>query len=495
MAKHNFDLTSFQKAALGMVAKNDSAYRTSYSYERFYTSFKDYKIEEIEKIINSGDLEQQRQLSRNYFVKDGIYRRIILHYATLLTYGNILIPNPSFGKKLSTSHISKRYYSALDYVDKHFTPELFTNWAINSLVNGSYYGLINDISKNNFTLIDLPNNYCRCLYKDFEGNNLLEFNVGYFSTILNLEDRRQALSVYPKFVRNYYKKWSESKVNTPWLKIPFELGGFCFSLIEQETPLFINVIPAAIRYDDAVEIERERELEEIRKIIVQKVPHLNDGTLLFEPEEAEVMHQGSVNMMWGNKNISVLTTYTDVDAIVSKTSADSKSNNLEKMMQNIYSEASSSLEVFSPTSSQSISYSLKNSLGLMMHLANKYSTFVTYIVNLLYKNSNIDFKFKILPISNYNQSDYISDSLKLAQSGYSFILPSIALGLSQKDLINIKHLENDELKLQEVLIPLSSSYTQSGASEEAGAPKKKLEEKAEQTIKNEESIDNQGGSK
>jgi hypothetical protein len=30
-------------------------------------------------------------------------------------------------------------------------------------------------------------------------------------------------------------------------------------------------------YDEAVDINRERDLEEIRKIIVQKIPHLQDG--------------------------------------------------------------------------------------------------------------------------------------------------------------------------------------------------------------------------
>jgi hypothetical protein len=30
----------------------------------------------------------------------------------------LLIPNPSVGKKLSTPHIEKRYYSALEYVER-----------------------------------------------------------------------------------------------------------------------------------------------------------------------------------------------------------------------------------------------------------------------------------------------------------------------------------------------------------------------------------------
>jgi hypothetical protein len=81
----------------------------------------------------------------------------------------------------------------------------------------------------------------------------------------------------------------------------------------------LSVIPATIDYDEAVVTERERDLEEIRKIIVQKIPHLTDGRLLFEPDEALEIHNGTVGMLRGNKNLSVMTTYADVEAIASKT--------------------------------------------------------------------------------------------------------------------------------------------------------------------------------
>jgi hypothetical protein len=99
-----------------------------------------------------------------------------------------------------------------------------------------------------------------------------------------------------------------------------------------------------------------------------------------------------------------------------------------------------------------------------------------------------------MPISYYNESDYISDSFKLAQSGYSYLLPALALGISQRDLCNLKDLENSFLELQDKLLPLGSAYTQSANTQENGRPSLKEEEKAEQTIKNEEALDNQGGS-
>jgi hypothetical protein len=66
------------------------------------------------------------------------------------------------------------------------------------------------------------------------------------------------------------------------------------------------------------------------------------------------------------------------------------------------------------------------------------------------------------------------------------------------ELKNLKELESDVLKLEEVLVPLSSSFTQSSSSSESdgerGAPEKALEEKSEKTIMNEDAIDHQGGS-
>ena len=194
-------------------------------------------------------------------------------------------------------------------------------------------------------------------------------------------------------------------------------------------------------------------------------------------------------MMRGNKNISVLTTYADVDAIVSKASSEATTNSLEKSLQNVYSNAGASQQLFAPTGSQALPTSITNDMALMMILANKYSHFLSYIINSLFANSNINFKYTILPISWYNVTQYITDTFKLAQSGYSILLPAIAADLSQKDLINLKELENDALKLTEILKPLSSAYTQGTG--EVGRPKLPVDEKSPKTIQNEESIDNQ----
>ena len=334
----NFDLASFSRAKDKMIATNENAYKGRWdSTRRMVSRVKEYSPEEITSIIESGSLNEQQKLSRNYFNKDGYYKQIIIYYATLLKYMGLLIPNPSTGKNLSTSHIQKRYYNALDYVERMQLPILLTNFAQRALVDGCYYGMKVETDKNNFQIIDLPAGYACSRFKDIQGNDVVEFDVSYFGTITDKEQRNAALSVYPKVVAKAWKELSNGKRKSKWVIIPKEIG-VCFPFFDGR-PLFLNVIPATIEYDEAVAAERERDAEEIRKIIVQKIPHLNDGRLLFEPDEAEEIHFGTVGMMKGNKNISVLTTYGEVSAIASNTSADRSENTLTRMEQNIYAQA------------------------------------------------------------------------------------------------------------------------------------------------------------
>ena len=488
MKEQPVDMTVFKKLQDELVASNELSWNRFYQRERHYV--RDYKPEEIEQIINSGEIAAQRALSRAFFDRKSLYKRILYYYATLLTYQGLLIPNPSFGKELSTPHIAKRYYGALNYLDKLNLQEVLTRISLKVLIDGSYYGIIKTLDKEDFVLFDLPSKYCRSRFKDFHGNDIVEFDVTYFNTISDEELRQTAISIYPDVVQKYYRRYLRNKEISSWVKLPAEIG-ICFSFFEDGMPLFLDVIPATLQYEDAVDNEQERELEEIRKIIVQKIPHLNDGQLLFEPDEAMEMHRGAVNMMKGNKNLSILTTYADVDAIISKTSADNVHTSLEKMLQNVYSEGGVSAQIFSPTGSQALPTSIRNDTALMMILGNKYSRFISYIINCVFANSNIDFKYILLPITYYNQSDYMSDAFKLAQSGYSFLLPALAIGLNQRELSNIKTLENDLLKLHDKLLPLSSAYTQSG---DVGRPALSLEEKSEKTLANEDSLDHQGGS-
>lgn len=450
-----------------------------------------YSPEQIERVLSSGSLIDKIRLSRSFFNKGGFYRSIVLYYATLLKFMGMVIPNDLTRKGLKSKEMHKSYYKVLDYADSNNFQGLCWDWAVKTLRDGTYYGVVGQKNDKKFTVIDLPISYCDSNYKDYDGKDMIRFNLAYFDTF-NETERKEIFKCYPKYFKKYYNLYSR-KNGSSHIFIPSN-NAIYFSLFGQ-TPFFLGTIPAVMQYDDSLEIEREKELEEIRKIIVQKVPHLNEGQLLFEPVEAKSIHDGTVKMLSKNKNVSVLTTYTDVDAIISKTSNDNHTSIVEKMTNNVYANSGVSGQLFSLAGGQTIKASINKDMALMMVLANQFSAVLTNALNDIFGNKKINFKYNILPITHQNEKDFIDNAYKMVSMGYSFIVPALAMGMNQKDLVNVKDLENNALKLHEKLIPLQSAYQTNGKDTgEVGRQEKEGEEKAPQTVKNDESKENQGGS-
>lgn len=455
-------LEMFTKAKDKMIGVNTDAYKLLYEnyYDNnFLTAKRKYTPEEVNETINSNDLRKLQQLSESYYNSNGYYKQLINYYANLLKYAGLLIPSTN-GKSLSNSGLNKRYNNAVDYIDKMNLSIWLPRCATRALIYGTYFGLKVQVTKDTFSVIDLPVKYCRTNFKDDKGNDIIQFDINYFNTLTSEETKNSVLSLFPKEVRNAYLT-RKKKSNTPWVIIPSEYG-ICFSMFNGY-PLLTSIIPVILDYDESVILEHAKDSTEIEKIIVQHIPHLNDGRLVFEPDEAEEMHTGAVGMLKSQKNVRVLTTYGEVEAIQSSSSNNQVDEKLNRMEQNIYARAGVSGQIFAPTGSASLNVALNNDLSLMMHLANKFSLFISNTINSLFGNSNISFKYTIMPISYYNTKEFIEESFKLVNSGYSLLLPALAQGINQKDLINIKNLENDYLKLNEILIPLSTAYTQSAA--------------------------------
>lgn len=452
---------TFKKAIDGMIAINENAYNYYNLKREKITRGKVYTREEIQRIITSGTLSEQVRLSYSSFYRDGFYRRILIHYATLLKYMGLLIPKTLNENNLTTKAFNKKYRKILKFLDKVKIPKFCSNAAIKALIYGSYYGLIVRADDEHFVVLDLPFEYCDSNYKDYDGNDLIEFNLSYFNTIKDLDKRQKFLEMYPVFIQEAYERFINGEGRT-WIIIPPEFG-ICFSFIDGKPPL-LNILPASLDYEQEVANELEKSKEEIKKIIVQKIEHDSANNLLFEPEEAEAIHKGTVNMLKHNKNLSVLTTYGEVKDIGSNTTNDKAADVLEKMMYNIYYEAGTTSQLFGTNSNLSIEYSIKNDAAFMMRfLVDNFSIFLTNLVNRLYGNSTIFYKYEILPITFYNEKEFIENTYKLATSGYSFLIPALTLGITQQDLCDLKVLENTVLKLQDYLVPLQTSYTQSGS--------------------------------
>ena len=237
------------------------------------------------------------------------------------------------------------------------------------------------------------------------------------------------MQFFPPDVKKTYNKYLDGKANR-WYIIP-EGQGVCFKM-EEARPMFINTITAIENFETYRDLEVQKEELETKKILVQEIGVKSDGEFVIEPEEALELHRGAVSMLSNNTSLDVLTTYAEAKVLSLSDARQTVSSNLDSFEKMIYSESGASSNIFAATGNLSLAQSLNNDLSLMMTLANQISNTFTYLMNKKFETSSISFSITILPISYYNIDEYMDQQYKLATTGYSFILPALASGLSQK---------------------------------------------------------------
>ena len=451
------NLETFKKASSDMVAVSSSAYASDYSFLRA-NKHTEYTKEEVEEIISSGDSEELRELSMSFFYSSGYYRRIMLYYATFLKYTPIIIPHLKDGVSITDPKYKKRYHNCLSFFNQIDFEKLCINFTLKVLVEGGYYGILRE-KDGKICVQSLPFEYCRSRFTNYEGINIVELDLKYFDGIRDKEKRDECLKSFPNDVRKAYNTF-HNKNGSNWYT--FEAGtGVYFNLCE-ERPFMLNVIPAIIDLHEYREIEKAKDKQALKKVLVQQMPLTNDGELVFDPEEVSEMHRGVVGMLKKTPEIDVLTSFGKVSLEDMQDTRQTIANNLEKIEKIIYGEAGVTKQVFSAESNNALQRSIENDMALMMFLAKSYALWLGYILNYRFGDSKISFNATILPISYYNTDEYISKTLNMAQYGYSFLVPCVALGINQADILDIKTLEIDLLRLNDKLVPLQSSHTQSG---------------------------------
>ena len=450
-------LESFEKAIKKMIGTNDKAYRRyPDSSNPVLDNF--FDLDEIKRTLAYGEPASLRELSRFAYRYFGIYERVINYYSRLLLFD--YVATPKVKGNISKNKILSKYNNVLSFLDKMSIPVNFQYITYKVLKNGVYYGLFR-VFDDGITFQELPVEYCRSRYKDSRGIDILEFNLSYFRKITSELDRQEVLSSFPKEVVKQWERTKNSKsITNNWVELDTKVGVvFHFG---DFVPYFVNAIPELLRLDEAQDREGDREAEELQKLLINKMPiSSKTGEMIFEPEEAAVMHRGLVDMLSDNKYIDVLTTYGDTSLEQAQTTTSQAQNNsLNKFTFNAFDNLGASAQLFNAEGNTALKYSTDKDTSLMFSLAMIYANWLTYIVNDRFADNKISFSVEFLPTTIHNRKELMDVYLKGAQYGYSKIYTGVAQGIKQSNLVNLLSLENDILGLSDKMIPLSSSYTQ-----------------------------------
>ena len=435
---------------------------------------RDFTIEEIEDIIRSGSLDEIRELSRYYYRTNSLYRMNIDVLASLPLYYTMVTPIFTSGKG-SQAQITKAFYNACNFVEKLDVKNTLFRVTKEWLKTGVYFGILQE-KLGKIVLVDLPLQYCRTKFKDFNNLNVLEFDITYFNyKYIDEVEREQAVQTFPEVVKKAWKDYKANKLDDTWVMIPASAGGVAFCFTEDQTPVLIAAIPQLRHLKDAEGREEQRDENELYKLLIQQMPIDNNGELVFELEEIEQIHAGVAEMLQQLDTVDVLTTVGEakLENLQDSSAATQSSNRLDKYDKQAWDALGRSVLLFNSDGSSSLPYSIKKDESLMKGYLNAYDTWIKYLINQRFARTGLTFDFEILPITIFNQKEFAGDCLQAAQFGYSKMRAGVAYGIKQTNQISLIAFENDFLKMHEKMIPLMSSYTQTDGEEKNNSSKQK----------------------
>ena len=469
--------------------------------------------------INRHDYSTLREISNYFYEASGIYSRLCKYMAFLYRYDWFVTPFSE--KDITTSNeskILKDFSKVLNYLDNSDIKRLFGNVALEVLKSGTYYGIILDFN-DKFTLQQLPSEYCRCRF--FRGPDpVVELNMRFFDAYFsNPQYRIQVLKMFPKEVQKAYILYKEGKLigdypgdGNGWYMLDADTT-VKFSLNNSDFPPLAGAIPSIIDLDQAQELDRKKTMQQLLKIVIQKLPIDKNGDLIFDVDEAADIHNNAVAMLKRAVGVDVLTTFAEIDvADMQDKNSTTTSDELQKVERTVYNNLGVSQNLFNTEGNMALEKSILNDEATMRDLLLQFQNLLNRVIRKFNRVNHYSFQASILETTIYNYKELSKMYKEQTQIGYSKMLPQVALGHSQSSIIATAHFENNVLHLSDIMIPPMMSSTMSGkdldkknqsqsnnsqntsqaktqtSDDKGGRPEKADDEKSDKTIQNRESM-------
>ena len=478
------------------------------------------------KAIMENNYIQLRNFSRFFYKTNGIYAKLCQYVSFMYRYDWYIVPEV-FDQSAKEDKILKDFSKILNFLDNSYIKKLCGEIALKVLIDGCYYGYVVP-STDSILIQELPCDYCRTRFS-IKGSPAIEFNMRFFDEkFKDLHYRMRILDLFPEEFKKGYILYKKGKLQPDflgdkngWYLLDYG-AAFKFNLNNSDAPAFIDIIPYLLDLDAAQDLDRRKQMQQLLKIIIQKLPLDKNGELLFDVDEARDIHNNAVAMLQRAIGVDVLTTFADVESIdMSDKNTTTTKDDLEKVERTVYNAAGISKNVFNTSGNLALEKSILEDESSIRNLLFQFAIFFDKIV--CNKNSNktkYAFRFYMLETTQYNYQNLAKLYKEQSAMGHSKILPQIALGHSQSFILNTAHFENEVLHLPTLMLPNLLSSTMNladllgktgqqnsdnnqkkteGKNEtqtvktpseagKAGRPEKDNDQKSEKTIQNKESM-------
>lgn len=462
--------------------------------------------------INNNDCAFMRDVSNFFYESSGIYGRLCRYIAYLYRYDWYVTPYIN-SESVKSDKVLTDFSKVLSYIDLFGIKKNCGDMALKICKSGVYYGYIVE-NGTRAVFQELPVQSCRSRYFS-NGRPVVEFNLKFFDdNFRDVNTRMNILKSFPKEFQKAYVAYKEGKLPTEqgdekgWVMLDPDYA-FKISLNNSEMPMMASVIPSIIDLDEAQDLDKKKMLQQLLKIVIQKMPLDKNGELIFDVDEAMDLHNNAVQMLGKAVGVDILTTFADIEvANLSDKNSSTTKDDLQKVERAVYNEAGISQMLFATDGNLALEKSIANDEASIYNLVLQFEELFNHMIDLNFNKNpkKMSFRLSMLTTTIYNYREMAKLYKEQAMLGYSKMLPQIALGQSQSSILATAYFENEMLKLADLMQPLQSSNTMSSGNEnqEGGAEKKTQkkatedkqvgrqekpdDEKSEKTIQNKESM-------
>lgn len=411
-----------------------------------------------------------------------IYKKIIAYYAQMPLFDyNLTYRVEAIDSGLDSSVLNE-YKDVLVKLQEINMKKEFSKVIATALRDGAYYGFIYDGEGDGFLLQSLDPAYCKISAQTGTGEYIFSFDATYFDSGSNDEylygTDLSTEGVWDKIFIDGYETYKSQGNNYRWFEIPPERSICIISGNDPDMPLpyFLPVFTSLLDLLDLEQILASKTELENYVLLISKIPLLTNAE---NPDEFAV----SIEIVQAMQELIdevvpslVGTAYSPCELDVVHFNNQNQAEDTDKLaqsMSNLFSNLGMSELVVSSGSST-------NSVGLKQSIQNDESVALGFVDALQnWVNSYIRLNYSDKFIFYFHRTTYFShaDHVTELKDGATLGLPvamdyATALGHTPYEVLCNTFLEN-ALGIKDGLWkPLSSSYTQSGETDEGGAPQK-----------------------
>ena len=453
-------------------------------------TFTQYTKDLVKNYLQSPATNQDtiRDISRFLWRNSELYQQIIMYKASMPLYTYNITPEHDFGEDIDPEKAFQDYYKVVSEFNKFDIKKEGLTSNVFAMRDGFYVGYMYEADRRFMMALDVQ--YCRIIGKNSFGQWVVYFNAAYFDQgnnseyVLGVDGSSNAYATWDKVFVDGYNNYKRDR-NLQWFRLPPERTCALLCGPEDEfsfpLPMFVPIFPSLLDLLDLESILQSRTELENYKLIISKIPLVDNGNsgdvddFAISMELANYFDQMIKNAV--PDLIGSAVSPMDIDTVsFDRSNSAGDVDELGKAIRNLFNNAGVSEVVVAGggqnPSTLAIRFSQISDMNNVWVMVNRYESWLNYYIS---ENISQGYIFEIFKITDFNREDFINEKKDVATLGGSALDFIVASDGSPYRAVSKLRFES-AIGIRDLMVPLKTSYTDSANNGESGRPVAKDEE-------------------